>query len=193
MQRGKKPEANILRYCYRKGALVPLELALLWMVSQPGFRGVVRLLDWFEVPEGFALLMERPQRCQHLWYFLHEWRFLTEPVGRGLFRQVLEAMGHCSSRGVLHPHIKAENVLVDLATGWAKLIDFGCGTILQDTFYTRMSAVCGFSACVRSSCGGPQSSGALLMKASVVLLTLELFTWTISPCLVLLVLQSNLV
>ncbi|XP_077047355.1 serine/threonine-protein kinase pim-3-like [Agelaius phoeniceus] len=126
-------------YEYRKGALVPLELALLWKVSRPGFPSVVRLLDWFEVPEGFALLMERPQRCQHLWYFLHERRFLTEPVGRGLFRQVLEAMGHCSSRGVLHRHIKAENVLVDLATGEAKLIDFGCGTILQDTFYTRMS------------------------------------------------------
>ncbi|NXE71913.1 PIM3 kinase, partial [Calcarius ornatus] len=67
----------------RKGALVPLELALLWKVSRPGFRGVVRLLDWFEVPEGFALLMERPQRCRDLWYSLHERRFLTEPVARG--------------------------------------------------------------------------------------------------------------
>ncbi|NXP94620.1 PIM1 kinase, partial [Passerina amoena] len=121
------------------GALVPLELALLCKVSRPGFRGVVRLLDWFEVPEGFALLMERPQRCQGLWCFLHERRFLTEPVARGLFRQVLEAVRRCSSHSVLHRHIKAENVLVDLATGEAKLIAFGCGTILQDTFYTRMS------------------------------------------------------
>ncbi|NWZ99119.1 PIM1 kinase, partial [Nesospiza acunhae] len=120
-------------------ALVPLELALLRKVSRPGFCGAVRLLEWFEVPEGFALLIECPQHCQHLWYFLHERRLLTEPVARGLFHQVLEAVRHYSSHGVLHCHIKAKNVLVDLATGEAKLIDFGCGTILQDTFYTRMS------------------------------------------------------
>ncbi|NXQ74320.1 PIM3 kinase, partial [Quiscalus mexicanus] len=104
-----------------------------------GFCGVMQFLDSFEVPEGFALVMERPQRCQDLWYFLHERWFLTEPVAQGLFRQVLEAVRECSSRGVLHRHIKAKNALVDLATGEAKLIDFGCSTILQDTFYTWMS------------------------------------------------------
>ncbi|KAL9863576.1 uncharacterized protein GJ701_001702 isoform 2-T2 [Geothlypis trichas] len=88
---------------------------------------------------GIALVMERPERCQELWYFLDARGFLTEPVARGLFRQGLEAVRRCSSRGVLHRDIKAQNVLVDLATGEAKLIDFGCGTILQDTFYTRMS------------------------------------------------------
>ncbi|XP_074393027.1 serine/threonine-protein kinase pim-3 isoform X2 [Zonotrichia albicollis] len=122
-----------------KGALVPLELALLWMVSWPGFRGVVRLLDWFEMPEGFALVMERPERCQELWYFLHERRFQTEPVARRCSARGWKRGGtHCSSRRVLHRHIKAENVLVHLATGEAKLIDFGCGTMLEDTFYTRM-------------------------------------------------------
>ncbi|KAI1229517.1 hypothetical protein IHE44_0002180 [Lamprotornis superbus] len=69
------------------GALVPMELVLLWMVSCPGFRGVVRLLDWFELPDGFALVMERPERCRDLWHLLDA----------GGFRQVLQAVRHCTA------------------------------------------------------------------------------------------------
>ncbi|NWV38217.1 PIM3 kinase, partial [Grantiella picta] len=62
---------------------------------------------------------------------------LSEEEARGLFRQVLEAVQHCTSCGVLHRDIKPENVLVDLATGQAKLLDFGCSTYLHKTAYTH--------------------------------------------------------
>ncbi|XP_023779094.1 serine/threonine-protein kinase prk-2-like [Cyanistes caeruleus] len=55
------------------------------------------------------------------------------------FLEELLALRVAERRGVLHRDIKAENIVLDLATGEAKLIDFGCGTILRDTLYTRMS------------------------------------------------------
>uniref|UniRef100_U3JCT3 Serine/threonine-protein kinase 1 n=1 Tax=Ficedula albicollis TaxID=59894 RepID=U3JCT3_FICAL len=124
------------------GALMPLELVLHWVVSCPGLGGVVRLLDWLELLDGFALVMERAECCRDLWHLLDRTLAggsLPEPVARGLFRQVLQAVRHCTSRGVLHRDIKAENVLVDLASGEAKLMGLGCGTVFQDTIYTWMA------------------------------------------------------
>ncbi|NWH42179.1 PIM3 kinase, partial [Chloropsis hardwickii] len=64
---------------------------------------------------------------------------LSEEVAQELFHQVLEAVWHCTSCGVLHRGIKPENIMVDLATGQAKLMDSGCGTYLQDTAYTHFA------------------------------------------------------
>ncbi|XP_066062046.1 serine/threonine-protein kinase pim-1-like, partial [Chamaea fasciata] len=100
----------------------PLEIVLLDRVST-GFPGVVQLLEWLELPSEIVMVLEHPERCQDLQHFIRARRFLSEEVARELFRQVLEAMRHCTSCRVLHRDIKPENVLVDLATGQAKLID----------------------------------------------------------------------
>uniref|UniRef100_A0A8C0UCD4 Serine/threonine-protein kinase n=1 Tax=Cyanistes caeruleus TaxID=156563 RepID=A0A8C0UCD4_CYACU len=120
------------------GTSAPLEIVLLDKVST-GFSGVVHLLEWFELPNNIVMVLERPERCQDLRHFIRARRFLTEEEARELFRQVLEAVQHCTSCGVLHRDIKPENILVDLDTGQAKLIDFGCGTYLQDTAYTQFA------------------------------------------------------
>ncbi|XP_050831855.1 uncharacterized protein LOC127059736 [Serinus canaria] len=117
------------------GTRVPMEIVLMERVGS-GCHNIIQLLDWFELPDSFVLVMERPEASQDLLQFLLEREFLCEEMARWLFVQVLETVRHCTACGVLHRDIKPENLLVDPDSGDLKLIDFGCGTFLQERAYT---------------------------------------------------------
>lgn len=120
------------------GARIPMEIAMLRKVRS-SCSAIIRLLNWFELPHSFVLVLERPEPSQDLSDFIRKRRFLPEDVARDIFLQVLVAVRHCHSCGVLHRDIKPKNIIINLATREIKLIDFGCSTFLRETVYTKFS------------------------------------------------------
>ncbi|XP_053800599.1 uncharacterized protein LOC128789102 isoform X1 [Vidua chalybeata] len=126
------------------GTCVPMEIVLMEKVGSD-CHNIIQLLDWFELPDSFVLVMERPEASQDLLQFLQEHEFLCEGMARWLFYQVLEAVRHCTACGVLHRDIKPENLLVAPESGDLKLIDFGCGTFLQEQAFTWFAGTHAYS------------------------------------------------
>ncbi|XP_053488730.1 serine/threonine-protein kinase pim-1-like [Ictalurus furcatus] len=114
-----------------------LEVALMQIVSKPPHnKNVLQLLDWFDMPDCFLLVLERPVPCMDVYNLcMSQKGVLDEPLAKIIMWQVVEAARYCHNRGVFHRDIKAENLLFNTDTMEVKLIDFGCGDLWQDTPY----------------------------------------------------------
>ena len=116
------------------GKKVPMELKLL--ITVQSVDGVIKLIDYYERSDSFIFVLERPEKTKDLFDVITDKKFLEEDMARNFFRQIVETILACHSKGVIHRDIKDENILVDLVTGKLKLIDFGSGAILKEEAYT---------------------------------------------------------
>ncbi|XP_062859648.1 serine/threonine-protein kinase pim-1-like [Trichomycterus rosablanca] len=109
------------------------------MVSEPPrCERVLELLEWFDMPECYVLILERPACCMDLFEYRRNGS-LPEHLAQVIMWQVVLAARHCRDGGVLHRDIKEQNLLVSFDTLEVKLIDFGCGDLLKSTPYRRFA------------------------------------------------------
>ncbi|XP_073699220.1 serine/threonine-protein kinase pim-3-like [Garra rufa] len=115
---------------------LPLEVALMTLVnSAPACPNVLQLVEWFDSPDHYSMILERPVPCQDLQSFCEENSGLDESLAKKVLLQLITALKHCESRGVLHRDVKPQNLLISTDSHNIKLLDFGCGDLLKDSAY----------------------------------------------------------
>ena len=122
------------------GEILPIEICLLQKAAH--LDGVIKLVDFFELPDSYLLVMEKSDSTQDLFDYITQKGSLDERESRDFFRQVVTVIQELHSTGVVHRDIKDENILIDLETKKLKLIDFGSGAFLHDSVYTDFGGEC---------------------------------------------------
>ena len=113
---------------------VPREVALMQRAAR--HPNIIRLYDYSETQDQVVMVLERPDPTMDLFDFVSATGPMYERTAKFLFRQIVQSIAHCHASGVAHRDIKDENILVELHTGRAILIDFGAGDDFHHGWYT---------------------------------------------------------
>merc|ERR1712055_472880 len=127
---------------------VPLEVALMQQVND--VPGVIKLLDYFDTADSFYVVMERFN-------------------SKDLFMQLVDTVGECHEKGVVHRDIKDENILIDINTFKIKLIDFGSGALLQEGLYHKFKGTRVYSPPEWINCGAYTAEALTVWSLGILL------------------------
>ncbi|KAK2885941.1 hypothetical protein QQF64_020559 [Cirrhinus molitorella] len=127
----RKEDDYIVVPGYSKPLIMEVALNLQVKKSQTS-TNIVQMLDWFEEVCHHILILEYPQPCMTLNSFLKiNKRRIDEIQARRFMRQAVFAAKHCMDCGVTHNDIRLDNILINADTLELKLIDFGCGELIE--------------------------------------------------------------
>ncbi|KAK3547730.1 hypothetical protein QTP86_028262 [Hemibagrus guttatus] len=105
---------------------LPIEIALMVLANANPCTKILKILDWYEDPKRYVVILERPEPCMDLEEFSSkQGGRLTEVEARIVMFQLMEVLQHCKSQGILHRDVKPENILIQTDTYHVKLFDFG--------------------------------------------------------------------
>lgn len=104
-------------------------------------KSIVTPHEWIEGTDSYIMVMERHRQMIDLFEASQKYQIFPEKFARAVTLQILAVARHCLKVGILHRDIKDENVLVDLKTGEALLIDFGCACEVREEY----TSFCGTS------------------------------------------------
>ncbi|KAK3518658.1 hypothetical protein QTP70_007152 [Hemibagrus guttatus] len=111
---------------------LPIEIALMVLANANPCTKILKILDWYEEPKRYVVILERPEPCMDLEEFSSkQGGRLTEVEARIVMFQLMEVLQHCKSQGILHRDVKPENILIQTDTYHVKLFDFGCGDLIK--------------------------------------------------------------
>eukprot|EP00090_Calanus_glacialis_P005083 TRINITY_DN13907_c0_g1_i1.p1 TRINITY_DN13907_c0_g1~~TRINITY_DN13907_c0_g1_i1.p1 ORF type:complete len:424 (+),score=134.92 TRINITY_DN13907_c0_g1_i1:165-1436(+) len=113
------------------------EINILRLVA--GHENIIQLIDVFESVTYIFLVFELCTNGE-LFDHLNSVVTISEKRARKIMRQVMEALVHSHSKGVVHRDIKPENILLDQDFN-VKVTDFGFAKVLQTG--ERLYEVCG--------------------------------------------------
>ncbi|KAK3573722.1 hypothetical protein QTP86_032073 [Hemibagrus guttatus] len=114
---------------------LPIEIVLMVLVNATPCTKILKILDWCEEPERYVVILERPEPCMDLEEFSsRRGGHLTELEARTVMFQLMAALQHYKSQGILHRDVKPENILIQTDTFQVKLFDFGCGNLIKDSY-----------------------------------------------------------
>jgi serine/threonine protein kinase len=103
------------------------------ILSELHHPNIVQLIDYFEDHRGLFLIEEFVHGETLEVYVGARMGALPEEFLRPLFLQILSALEHAHSKGMIHRDIKPSNIMVGL-DGHVKVLDFGIAKILGSSY-----------------------------------------------------------